>query len=63
MPHIGSLKAPTVADGLKTISAPCKPYTSQFRGWWRPKQMLIAILPYFVYRETLKVDQLTQKSL
>lgn len=30
------LKAPTVAEGLKTISAPLTPYINQFCGWWRP---------------------------
>lgn len=30
------LSCPTVADGLKTISAPLIPYIIQFCGWWRP---------------------------
>ena len=30
------LRAPTVADGLKMISAPLMAYISQFCGWWRP---------------------------
>lgn len=33
MDHKGSDKSPTVADGLKTISAPFKPNIIQFWGW------------------------------
>lgn len=32
MGHIGSLSSPTVAEGLKTISAPFKPKANQFNG-------------------------------
>lgn len=32
-PH---LRAPTVAEGLKMISAPLRLYRNQLRGWWRP---------------------------
>lgn len=31
-----NLRSPTVAEGLKTISAPLTPNISQFSGWWRP---------------------------
>lgn len=33
MGHIGSLSAPTVAEGLNTISAPLSPKPCQFMGW------------------------------
>jgi hypothetical protein len=36
MGHMGSERAPTVADGLNTISAPLTPNICQFSGWWRP---------------------------
>ena len=36
MGQSGSLRAPTVAEGLKTISAPLTPYIIQFCGWCRP---------------------------
>lgn len=36
MGHIGSLSSPTVAEGLKTISAPFKPKANQFKGWCLP---------------------------
>lgn len=32
MGHIGSLSSPTVAEGLKTISAPFNPKANQFKG-------------------------------
>ena len=32
----GSERAPTVATGLKTISAPFRAKACQLSGWWRP---------------------------
>ena len=51
----------TVADGLKTISAPLIPYIIQFCGWCLPKQMLTAILPNAVWASPWKEKMTFQR--